>query len=352
MTEQLQQHHQRPNNVCSNSFFYSLYGLTIQSNQVIPGLLNDENHDLCDISIQFQCAKNSGLCPANANILYASPGIAENNEPYFKVWKNPDQPALALSIQYTDGTGFTTFLIDAGCEQVDVIHSESIPIQDVFTYFLGPVIGCILSLKRITCLHAGVVAIEDKALAIIGPKGAGKSTTTAALADAGLAVVSDDIAPLRMLNERYFVTPGYMNLRLWPNSIDIFSDMSSDNLTKVLSITEKRFLNLSTDTQAQRWRFHNKPLQLAAVYALNPRSNGSDSVTINALSPTIGLLKLAANTYPEYALHPNDRHRNFNVLGQFANIIPVRSVNRPDNLEQLSTLRDAIINDFIQLGSE
>ncbi|MCH9698356.1 MAG: hypothetical protein K0U68_09655 [Gammaproteobacteria bacterium] len=346
MTQQLQ--HQQLDDNRSTAFSYTLYGLKIQSNLDIPGLLPAESHNICDVSIQFQCAENNGFCPEHAEILYASPGFAENGEPYYKVWKSPD---LALSIQYTDGTGFTTFLIDVGCDTIKVIHSESIPIQDVFTYFLGPVIGCTLSLKHITCLHAGVVAIDNKALAIIGPKGAGKSTTTAALADAGLAVVSDDIAPLRIQNGNYFVAPGYMNLRLWPNSIDIFSDVSSDNLVKVLSIAEKRFLNLSTDTQAQRWRFHNQPLQLAAVYSLNPRDEQSDAITIEPLSPANGLLKLAANTYPEYALHPNDRQRNFNVLGQFANAVPVRSVDRPDNLDQLNTLRDAIINDYIQLVS-
>ncbi len=332
-------------------YTYIIYGLRIHSNHEIPGLMTLFKSGNSDIDITFTERKSHHTQPTGAQNLFRSPGIADNGEPFFKVWRNQNDQKNNLGIQYTNGAGYTTFLINNRGTQVLVSRTKSMPIQDMLTYFLGPVIGCILRVRKVTCLHAGVVAVNGRALAIIGPKGAGKSTTTAALADFGLAVLSDDIAPLTEVDGNYTVAPGYLSLRLWPNTISVLSDVSSDKLTKVLSIADKHFLKLSSDKDAERWKFHAQPMQLAAVYALNERGQ-SDSISIDAQSQATGLLKLAGNVYPEYSLHQSDRSRDFAVLGKLAAKIPVRTVTRPDNLETLSQLRDAILTDFKTLISE
>ncbi len=327
------------------SWNYSIYGLRLKSNLQLATLLVSSQSKKSDITVTFNEVENHTLPPTEVEAIFSSSGIADNGLPFFKVWINSNDPHAYLGIQYTNGTGFTTFLINQDGSQVIVNKTSLIPIQDMLTYFLGPVIGCILSLRRITCLHAGVVAIDGKAFAIIGPKGAGKSTTTAALAECGQAILSDDIAPLSESNHHFIVSPGYLSLRLWPNTIDVLSDVASEHLTKVLSIAEKRFLQLSTDTNAQRWRFHEQPMQLAAVYALKER-NQTDTLSIRSLSQAEGLLKLAANVYPEYSLNQGDRARDFDVLGKLVGNTPVREVERPDNLDTLHALRDAIMADF------
>ncbi len=56
--------------------------------------------------------------------------------------------------------------------------------------------GTALRLQGKICLHSSVIAVGEYALAIIGAKGAGKSTTAAALAKRGYPILADDIAVL------------------------------------------------------------------------------------------------------------------------------------------------------------
>jgi hypothetical protein len=326
-------------------WIYSVYGLRLHTNQPIPGLIVPPQPGKADVEITFEEAERHHSQPVGAVEVYASPGITENGEPYFKVWKDDVHPQAYLGIQYTDGAGFTSFLINREVSQVQVARTESIPFQDMLTYFLGPVIGCVLRLREITCLHAGVAAVDGKALAIIGPKGAGKSTTVAALAHHSQAVLSDDIAPLSQVEGRFMVAPGYPCLRLWPNTIAALPGITTGELPKILSFAEKRFLSLTVDGAADRWRFQDKPLPLAAVYVLSGRAQDG-ALSITSQSQAAGLLALSGNVYPEYSLRQTDRCRDFGVLGQLAASVPVREVTQPEGLDTLAQLCDAILNDF------
>ena len=57
--------------------------------------------------------------------------------------------------------------------------------ERVTAVVVGSVMGCALRLQGIPCLHSSVIAVDNRAIAIIGAKGAGKSTTAAALAQRG-----------------------------------------------------------------------------------------------------------------------------------------------------------------------
>ncbi len=328
-----------------NSWDYYVYGLRLRTNQPVQGLIAPPQPGKIDVKITFRKSEHQLPQSVGAVEVYASPGITENGEPYFKVWKDENRPQAYLGIQYTDGIGFNSFLINREGNKVQVATTKSIPFQDILTYFLGPVIGCILRLRKVTCLHAGVVVVDGKALAIIGPKGAGKSTTVASLAHQGRPVLSDDIAPLSKDKGRFVVAPGYPRLRLWPNTVAGLSGLSSKALPKILSISEKRFLNLTTNRDADHWRFHAKSLQLGAVYVL--RNRVQDGIlAISSQSQAAGLLTLAGNVYPEYSLHQADRARDFTILGQLAASVPVREVTQPEGLHTLARLRDAILTDF------
>lgn len=141
------------------------------------------------------------------------------------------------------------------------------------------------------------------------------------------------------------VAPGYPRLRLWPNTISALPGITTDELPKILSFAEKRFLNLSINDEASSWRFQDSPLQLAAVYVLSGRAQGG-TLSITPQSQTTGLLTLSGNVYPEYSLHQTDRGRDFGVLGQLAASIPVREVTQPEGLDTLAQLCDAILTDF------
>src|SRR4029077_52896 len=88
------------------------------------------------------------------------------------------------------------FAIDAGGKRIEVRWADSTTLENARSYLLGPVLGFLLRLRGVTCLHASAVAVDDFAVAIAGPPGSGKCTTAAAFARRGHAVLSDDVVPL------------------------------------------------------------------------------------------------------------------------------------------------------------
>lgn len=331
-----------------NYWNYRVYGLQLRTNLPIPGLLGLHRSGKPDVVITFETVKFHQSQPAAAVPCYTSPGTAENGEPFFKVWKCEDHPHEHLGIQYTDGKGLASFLINREGSQARITRTESTLLKDVVTYFFGPVIGCILRLRGVTCLHAGVVSFDGRALAIVGPKGAGKSTVVAALAHHGHAVLSDDIAPLSEIEDSFVVAPGYPRLRLWPSTVEEMPGISAEAAPKILSISEKRFINLAAGKKADGWKFQPEPMPLAAVYVLNRRPQHG-GLSIISQSKAEGLLLLSGNVYPHYSLHSTDRARDFAVLGRLATSVPVRQTTQPEDLGALDELCDAILDDFKSL---
>lgn len=306
------------------------------------------------VHVTFEEVSQRQPPPDTNRLLYSSPGMAESGEPFFQVWKSEQNVQAYLSIQYTNGSGVGQFFVNQEGSQVWVTWTEGMPFGDVITYFLGPVLGCLLRLRQRTCLHAGVVAVGQKtmkttkgmkAIAIIGPKGAGKSTTVAALAYyQRLAVLSDDIAAISINNHQFIVQPGYPRLRLWPTTVDLLPELTLEQLPRVLSITEKRYLELTAEGEASQWRFQQQPLPLAAVYVLGTREANAP-LSITPMQGADGLFTLATNVYPDYTLDSAMRARDFEVLGRLAASIPVREVRRPDGLHTVPQVCQAIVDD-------
>ena len=112
------------------------------------------------------------------------------------------------------------FLQGVGPKRAELLRQELNinTFEDLLTYLLGPVLGFLLHLRGVPCLHGSAVAVEEGAVAFLGPAGSGKSTTAALFARHGHGVFSDDIVPVHEKDEPFLVHPGYNYLRLWPES--------------------------------------------------------------------------------------------------------------------------------------
>ena len=148
------------------------------------------------------------------DLIFVSSILNEVGEPAFKVWKADEGKSLHL--KYCDGV---QFWLEREGEQVWVQWPDSSSLEDAATYLLGPVMGLVLRLRGVPCLHASAVIIENHAVAFVGDEGAGKSTTAAAFARRGHAVLSDDIVALIEQDSAIHVRPAYPYLSLWPESV-------------------------------------------------------------------------------------------------------------------------------------
>lgn len=332
---------------------YTIYGLQMVTNRPIPGLLPaPETFDA--ISIQFTEVEHRQSV-ADDILLYESPGLASDGNPYLAVYKSLESQAeTSLRLCYTNGQGYADFTIDPQGRQVQVTWTAGIDFIDIVAYLLGPVIGCLLNWQGYSCLHAGVIAIGNEAIAIIGPKGAGKSTLTAYFAYAGYPVLADDIAVLiaddaeqRNKKERttFLVQPGYPRLRLWPTTVRFLPELAVEQLSHVLTIAEKRYLDLEVEDLSKPWRFQSKPLPLTAVYALDATA-ADEVLSISPLSRERAIFTLSTNSYPSYTIDLAIRARNLAVFAQLTRSVFVRTVRRPIGLESVPNLCQAIVDDF------
>lgn len=328
-------------------FNYQIYGLRVQANLPIPALLPAGTPGCPDLQITFLESENYPQ-PEDSTAIYSSSVATRAGAPYFRVWRSDNNKPAFLGIQYNDGQGSATFLVDRLGQKAAIYKTKTLPIADVLTYLLGPVTGCILRLRQETCLHAGVIAVDDRSLAVIGPKGSGKSTLIASLAQAGCAVLSDDIAPLTEDDGRFFVMPGYPCLRLWPDTINSLTGLNAADLTRILTISEKRFFPLKLGANSGPWRFQPTPLPLGAIYLIAGRNEQETS--IRRQSQAAGLITLTGNCYPEYSLRPSDRARDFPVLARLASAVPIFELSGMDGITNLPKIRDAILAELKFLG--
>jgi hypothetical protein len=82
---------------------------------------------------------------------------------------------------------------------------------------LGPVLAAVLQLRGHPLLHGSGVVRDGRALIIIGPKGAGKSSLAAAFGAIGLSAVNDDVLPLSLAPQGVMLTGGFPALKLYPS---------------------------------------------------------------------------------------------------------------------------------------
>src|SRR5205823_15042979 len=120
-------------------------------------------------------------------------------------------------ILYSDQT---EFIINRSGTQIWAQWPDRLSLEDTATYLLGPILGLVMGLRGTHCLHASVISVEDKSVALLGPPGAGKSTTAAAFARRGYPVLSEDVAAVLDQDGRFLIQPAYPRIRLWPSSVE------------------------------------------------------------------------------------------------------------------------------------
>ena len=235
----------------------------------------------------------------------------------------------------------TQFVIDSAGTRVWAAWPDSLTLEDTATYLLGPILGFVLRLRGHICLHAGAIAIGDRAIALVGPPGAGKSTTTAAFAKFGCPVLCDDLVPIRDEGGVFSIVPGYPFLRLWPKSVNALFG-SDDALPPLTPNWDKRSLDLT----ANGYRFSTDPLPLTAIYVLGERSPQTDAPFVSDIAGHAALITLIANTYSNLLPDTGTCTPALRLLGRMAAQLPVRRVTPHTDVARLPALCSAILDDL------
>jgi hypothetical protein len=158
-----------------------------------------------------------------------------------------------------------------------------------FRFFISGIgLGLLLQQRGVFNLHASAVNIGGGAVAFIGAKFMGKSTTAASLHARGHALVTDDVLPIYIDpgTGAYHVKPGYPELKLWPDAVEATFGGSLDDLPKVHPNGPKRTLDVAKD-------FEQVDLPLRCIYVLEFAEADEPAVTIEPLSARAACMELA-----------------------------------------------------------
>lgn len=318
---------------------YNVYGLHLCANIEIPGL-NAEKADKSASDIEI----NMGFLPHDIQHLIDTPLAEYYLEPGYE---NEDPPHLIINIlkdkkyfhfNYEYGI---EFIINQDATKVWGIWREPLVLEDAALYLLGPIIGFMLRLRDITCLHASGIVVDGQSFAITGPSGAGKSTLAASFAAAGYPVLTDDILPLTSKNDAIVTHSGYSRLRLFPNSFKNLQDLP-DNLPLLAPGWDKCYLDLASDF----YELYKATSALKVIYIIDWSTNNPISPSIETLTGASALPILAANTYRNELLSPVMRSKEFIFLSQLVSRVKVKKLHPVNNISAVPQIRDMLLEDF------
>lgn len=321
-------------------YHYEFFGLFLHSNLSLPGIPSERTTtEKCDIALHL------GLSPysqeSNVSLseewAYASNETNDKGQPLLQIWSA--QVSGFLHLTYSDGIHFW---LDGTRQNIWATWPSNSSLEDTTPYLLGPVLGLLLRLRAVVCLHASAVAFGDYSVAFIGCAGAGKSTTAAIFARQGSRILSDDIVALEEKRAGFHVLPAYPHLCLWPDSVNALYG-SPEALPRFVPDWEKRRLALD-----EGGCFESRALPLAAIYLLGDRRLDPAPYVENVASRD-AFISLVTETYANKLLGRDLRAREFELLGRLATRIPIRRVHAHEDASRLEELYMRIRDDLTAL---
>ncbi len=313
-----------------------VYGLRLLANVPIPGLsISSPPHDENDVQIHLKVeSRPLPLFSESSHFFYSSPYNDADGNPI-------------LRVRMLDKNHFIFFYSDdlriavaRDGREIVADWPDNYSVEDAATYILGPILGFVLRLRGILPLHASSVAVDDRAIALLGAPGAGKSTTAATFARMGYSVISEDIVTLDERGDSFWVQSGYPRINLWPSSV-LAMFGAEDALPVVTPAWGKRYLALGH----AGLQFQSEPLPLSAIYFLDARDSDSRMPIIEPLEGIAALMTLVSNTYVNYVLDSGMRSHEFDVLGRLVSKVPVISIRASADYAHLSDLCNGIAAD-------
>ena len=169
----------------------------------------------------------------------------------------------------------------------------------------------------------------------------GKSTLTASFCRRGYPALTDDGLLLEERDGKLVGFPSYPGLRLWDDSLAAVFSAQVRGIP-VAHYTSKVRVALGADAVP----FCSQPSEIRRIYCLAL----ADSIAIEPIPPSEGLMALARQTYH---LDPDHNHlrREFERLTRLVARPLLRRLSYPRDLARLAEVQEAILQD-IQSGED
>ncbi len=322
---------------------YRVFGCTLRSNHPLDELRAWAETEIspCTITLEFVGNKPLDLSTIEQAPLY--PVTPRWHEAIYRVARLTDgRVRMLLDGSLIGSAEYFDFILSADGAHIRLAWADEMPFQDIVPYLLNACLGAALRLRGVLCLHGNALLSGGRAIILVGGKGAGKSTTTNALIDAGALLLSDDIAPLRWQAGVPFVETGYPRLRLRRDTVAQLYG-AADALPAVW--TERPYPLNKRYRPLDATQFNAQAHPLSAIYWLAGRHDGLDLPIFKPLEGVARIMALAGNTFANYVLNTEGRRAELAQIQQLAQQIPVIQVTLPHDLGALAAISAALHDD-------
>src|SRR5260370_28045357 len=154
------------------SWYYSIYGLNVQTDLPVPGLAAAPEQPRVDIAIRTQAVPEALIGPSQSEVdAWNSTGRDASGTPFLRIKELAD--GRAFRFRYADGC---EFVIDRPGQHIWMSWPEHMTLTDALPYLRGPVFGGVLRVRQVVALHASAVSVGGRAVALLWPAGSGQWT--------------------------------------------------------------------------------------------------------------------------------------------------------------------------------
>jgi serine kinase of HPr protein (carbohydrate metabolism regulator) len=186
---------------------------------------------------------------------------------------------------------------------------------NVIPFILGPVMALLLHQRGFLVLHGSSVRVKERAVAFLGYRGKGKSTTAIHLYQDGYPLVTDDILAIKFREEGLpVVYPGYPHVRLNEDSYNQVKT-KTDILTPIRTIAGKVFCDAS-------YGFSSEPVDLERIYVIEK----DDMMRISNLKSQDNLLDLIRHSVANRIFQYDTQKENLIHCAQLVNNVSVKQL--------------------------
>lgn len=298
----------------NKKYLYQAFGLTIWSEIPLPELTAVELTSISEVDVYIEFGYLEHIADEW--------NIADRNFQYRDAALLFEIPDLAL------------FEVSYG-RKITISPKYGVNMARIRLYLLGTCMGAILMQRRTLPLHGSAVMIGQSAYAFLGDSGAGKSTLSAALANQGYPLLSDDVVAVHYSkgSSEPIVSPAYPQQKLNAYSMDM---LQMESAGYEIIMDEFKY------AVPRRDQFYVDDVPLAGVFELLPTTE--NNITVEPIYALSGIHLLQAHTYRLALIKRMSMLQwHFSSVTQLAGVLPMNRISRPVDGRTVHNVVDAVL---------
>lgn len=204
---------------------------------------------------------------------------------------------------------------------------------------IGNVMSYWLERRGICAIHASAVVIAGHAVGFIAGTSRGKTTTACSFLAAGYPLLTDDILPLTLGNGRPTAWPGFPQMKLLPEQLQLLG-ADGGGLEKVHPLFDKLLAPIGNGIG----RYHRRSVPLGCIYLLDRTPAGRP--TLVPITQGTALIELVKHSFAAELMDAVDRGpERLARLAQIARAVPLKRIRIPAGYDRLGEVPALVAED-------